>query len=117
MEVVVAFVVFALTAAAVYEALFGAVRRSVRSAQEIEAWLIAQSLRDERSSLPAPWPTLSQGEASGGWFWRIAASRRDTDAAFTEASGMQAQDLTIEVWRREGRKPMVVLRSVELTRQ
>ena len=115
MEVVVAFVIFAVTAAAVYEVLFGALRRSTRSSEQLEAWLVAQSLRDERSVMPEPWPAESEGEVDGEWTWRISTELRDAERG--DAIGLHARDLRIEVWREGSSRPLADLRSVELLRQ
>ncbi len=112
-EVVVAFVIFAITAAAVYEILFGALRRSIRSANETQAWLIAQSLRDEYASQAQPWPSVREGDISGVWRWRITTRLRDTGGA---VEGIAAQDLVVQVWRRGASRPLAELRSTELSR-
>jgi prepilin-type N-terminal cleavage/methylation domain-containing protein len=114
-EVIVAFFIFSLTAAAVYEVLFGALRRSLQSSDEVQAWLVAQSIRDEQSARPAPWPSLSDGEAPGGWRWSVSVLDREGEEF--ERAGLTAHDLTVEVWRRDRRRPLAVLRSVELSRR
>lgn len=115
MEVVVAFVIFAISAAAVNEVLFGALRRSLKSADEAGAMLVAQSLRDERAAQPAPWPESAEGETPGGWLWRMTAREPESEAV--EVPGIQAQELYIEVWRAGAARPLATLRSIELTRR
>ena len=94
-EVIVAFFIFSLTAAAIYEVLFGALRRSAQSSSEIQAWLIAQSIRDEQTARPPPWPDESEGTFAGGWRWRL--SMVDRDGEEFELAGLRAHDMIIPV--------------------
>jgi prepilin-type N-terminal cleavage/methylation domain-containing protein len=114
-EVVAAFVIFVLASAAVYEVLFGAVRRSTQSAVQAEAWLVAQSLRDQRAATAGPWPARSEGEVPGGWKWIMKVSPREVEGA--ALTGLLVEALTVEVWRPGDKRPMAVLQSTELLRR
>lgn len=74
LEVLLAFVIFALSFAVVLEIIGGSMRSSVRAREYTEAALLGQSLMD-MVGIEIPVAEGSQaGEAPGGYRWRMTVS-------------------------------------------
>jgi type II secretory pathway pseudopilin PulG len=109
----VAFAIFALAAAAVFEVFAGASRRAVNASDRERALLIAQSLLSQLRVQPLPWPQNKEGRAASGESWRIRVEPFDsgTDAA----SPWRAFTVDVSV-ATEAPPRQVTLRSLELGR-
>jgi len=70
-EVVVAFAVFSLCVAAVYETFASAVHRSSQAAERDLAWLTAQSLLSQLREQSMPWQNDQSGLAPQGLRWQL----------------------------------------------
>lgn len=110
LEVLLAFVVFALSFAIVLEILGGSMRSSVRSREFTQAALIGQSVMDlVGSEIPVQEGAYS-GDSPGGYRWQLVISsyqpRHDNDRALelAELSGtlLYWVDLDVE-WGEEPR--------------
>lgn len=71
LEVLLAFVVFALSFATVLEILSGSMRSSVRAREYSEAALLAQSLMDQVGTEFPLLDGIHQGDAPGGFAWTV----------------------------------------------
>ena len=70
-EVVVAFAVFSLCVAAVYETFSDATRRSAQAAERDLAWLTGQSLLSQLRAQPAPWESEQSGVTAQHLQWHL----------------------------------------------
>lgn len=112
LEVLVAFVIFALSMGALYESFSGSLRRTLRAEVQERAWLSAQSLLAEIRVRPAPWPAEEKGETPTGLDWKRSTSPYPTNSDL--GSFWRAYQVVIEVRAHSKSAGAVVLRSVEL---
>lgn len=112
-EVVIALAAFALCAAAIYEALAGAMRRSAQARDRELAGLIAQSVLDAQRVQPFPWRSARSGR-SAGFDWHLTLAPHEAPVA--EDSAWRAYVLSIRVQRSGSTGRAVTLESIELAR-
>ena len=112
LEVMVAFVIFALSVGALYESFAGSLRRSLKAEAEERAWLSAQSLLAEIRVRPAPWPAEEAGITGTGLDWKRSTSPYPSNT--DPKSPWQAYRVVIEVQPHLKAAGTVVLRSIEL---
>ena len=113
-EVVVAFAIFALAMAALYESFAGASRRVTQTHDRAQALLTAQSLLSRVRASPVPWEPEQSGRLADGGFWRIDVA--PFAVSMGEISPWRAFAVTVHVARDEAGMKEVLLRSVELAR-
>ncbi len=113
-EVVVAFAVFALCSAALYETFAGAVRRGAHAREREQAMLIAQSMLSQQRQAPQPWMAERSGRLDSRWRWTINA--RQVESPSDNHLSWRAFEVTVSVRAEMSSAPGVVLRSVELAR-
>lgn len=113
-EVVVAFVIFALCSGALYEGFAAAVRRSAASRAQELALMQAQSLLAEQRVKPAPWQATQAGDKPVGMLWRmeIAPLVKEVDVQHP----WQAYEVRVQVYFADRPQRGVTLQSVEWTR-
>jgi general secretion pathway protein I len=112
-EVVVAFAIFALAVGALYEILFGAVKRASATKRLSHDWLLAQSLLAEQTVRPFPWRD-SQGTTEDGALWQLKIT--PLEAAYAASSEpWRLQQISVSV-SRQGAKAPVTISSVEIER-
>jgi len=112
LEVLVAFVIFALSIGALYESFGGSLRRTLKAEVEERAWLSAQSLLAEIRVRPAPWPAEEEGETPSGLDWKRSSALYPSNT--DSGSSWRAYQVVIEVHPHSKVTNAVVLRSVEL---
>jgi type II secretion system protein I len=112
-EVMVAFAIFALAAAAVFEVFAGATRRAQNAGDRERALLIAQSVLSELRANPFPWREEIKGRASSGEAWR--ASVQPFDAGTDPAHPWRAYAVGVTV-AMDGAGHEFTLHSLELGR-
>jgi Tfp pilus assembly protein PilV len=113
-EVVVAFAIFALSLAALYESFGGALRRSAQAENRERGLLVAQSLLSSLRASAAPWKAEDSGTLENGGWWRIDVA--PFDASASERSQWRAFAVTVQVGSDPAVPRPVTLRSVELAR-
>lgn len=113
-EVVVAFSIFALAAAALFEVYGGAVRRTAQAQLRLHALLDAQSLLDNQRLTPAPWPELQNGRTQDSLPWTIRTRLHAEQP--TKGSGWRAYDVDVRVSDPTSGATRARLRSIELVR-
>jgi general secretion pathway protein I len=113
-EVTVAFVIFALCAAVLYEEFAGAQRRSAQARDREQALLLAQSLLAQRRVTPPPWSAQTSGSSSDGWTWQVDVA--PYNLAIAPDFPWRAFEVTIRVQAAAAPAREAVLRSVELAR-
>lgn len=113
-EVTIAFAIFALCAAVLYEEFAGAQRRSAQARDREQALLIAQSLLAQQRVAPPPWSAQSSGSSPGGWTWDVQIA--PFNARIAAEFPWNAFLVTVRV--RPAAEPTreAVLQSVELAR-
>lgn len=113
-EVTIAFAIFALCAAVLFEEFAGAERRSAQARDRGQALLIAQSLLAEQRVTPPPWSAQRSGSAQDGWSWdiQVAPFNAGVDPDFA----WRAFLVTVRVRPDDAPTREAVLQSVELTR-
>lgn len=114
-EVVVAFVIFALCSGALYESFAAAVRRSAASRAQELALMQAQSLLAEQRVKPAPWQATQSGDSPAGMRWRMEIAPLTIDVDVQQS--WQAYEVSVQVHLAEKPQRGVTLRSVEWTRR
>jgi general secretion pathway protein I len=112
LEVLVAFVIFALSVGALYESFAGSLRRTLKAEAEERAWLSAQSLLAEIRVRPAPWPAEEEGVTRTGLDWKRSTS--PFPSGTDPKSSWQAYQVVIEVHPHLKTVGTMVLSSIEL---
>jgi type II secretion system protein I len=113
-EVVVAFAIFSLTAAALYEAFAQSVRSSLRATEEETAQLYAQSLLSELRGRAGPWPAVQDGVSRTGNQWRIDVTPYGQEV--DQLGGWRAFEVSIHVRPTRLAASEIELQSIELAR-
>jgi len=114
-EVVVAFAILALSLGALYESFGGSLKRGASARQQELATLRAASLLAEFRGSGGLLPQEKSGkDADLGFSWRITV--KPYPAELSEHSPLTAELVEVEV-SGGGKRPPVVLRSVELLRK
>jgi general secretion pathway protein I len=113
-EVTIAFVIFALCAAVLYDAFAGAQRRSAQARDREEALLIAQSLLAQQRVAPPPWSAENAGSSGEAWSWNIQVA--PFNAGIAPDFPWRAFLVTVRVRPRAAPSREAVLQSVELAR-
>jgi len=113
-EVTVAFVIFALCAAVLYEEFAGAQRRSAQARDREQALLVAQSLLAGQRVAPPPWSAENSGKSDDGWAWNIKVA--PYDAGVAPGFSWRAFLVTVRVRPMGAPAREAVLQSVELAR-
>jgi len=114
LEVLLAFVIFAMSFATVLEILGGSMRSTVRARDYTEAALLAQSMADMvGTEIPLEEGLLS-GDAPGGYRWEVAMSLYepqspdDRSLEIAEVSGTILYRVDLQVaWGDENRERLV----------
>lgn len=104
LEVLLAFVVFALSFATVLEIVAGSMRATMRARSYSEAALLAQSLMDMvGTDIPLAEGSVA-GDAPGGYAWQLSISpyqqitEQDRMLEIAEMSGTQLYWVDLELW-------------------
>lgn len=110
LEVLLAFVIFALSFATVMEIMAGSMRSTTRARADSEVALLAQSLMD-MAGTEAPLQEGSlAGEAPGGYQWQMAITAYQTEAGderileLAERSGIQLYWVDLDINWDDGRR-------------
>lgn len=112
-EVVVAFVIFALSIGAIFEVFHQAVHTSEHVRERDLAWLTAQSMLSQLRIGLAPWPSEQRG-VSGRFRWWIDAQPYPLE--FDKRASWTAYRVEVHVASRYAAAPAVELDSVELAK-
>jgi prepilin-type N-terminal cleavage/methylation domain-containing protein len=113
-EVTVAFAIFALSAAVLYEEFAGAQRRSAQARDHEEALLRAQSLLAQQRAAPPPWSAEHSGQSDDGWGWQIEVA--PFNAGTPAGYGWKAFEVTVRARPVAAPAREAVLKSIELAR-
>jgi type II secretion system protein I len=113
-EVTVAFVIFALCAAVLYEEFAGAQHRSAQARDREEALLIAQSLLSQQRVTPPPWNPENVGSSGERWNWDIQVA--PFNAGVSPDFPWKAFLVTVRVRASAAPSHEAVLQSIELAR-
>jgi general secretion pathway protein I len=113
-EVTIAFAIFALCAAVLFEEFAGAQRRSAQARDREHSLLLAQSLLAQQRVAPPPWSARTAGSSEDGWTWDVQVA--PFDAGVPPDFSWRAFLVTVRVWPAAAPSHEALLESVELAR-